>query len=76
MSCPSEWTGILSAGPLDVAGDGAPLRGIQPAVGPPAQVVGDAVRVLDAKAFEMHHRVAVGHVVAIGDRDRTADTAG
>ena len=51
--------------PFDVAGDRAPLRGIQPAVGAPPQIAGDRVRVLHAESFEMHDRIAVRHVVVV-----------
>ncbi len=57
--------GFLSPGRRHVAGDGAPLSGIEPAIGAPAETVGDRMRVLDAEALQMHVRVAIGHVVAV-----------
>ncbi len=51
------WTArLLVAGPGDVAGDGAALGAVEPAIGAPAQAVGDRVRILQAEAFQMHDR--------------------
>ena len=45
--------------------DRAPLRAVEPAVGSPAQAVGDGVSVLKAEAGEMHDGIAVGDVVVV-----------
>ena len=49
----------------DNAGDGAPLGAVQPAIGTPAEAVGDGVRVFEAEPLEMHGRVAIGTIVVI-----------
>ena len=49
----------------DAAGDGAPLRAIEPAIRPPAEAVRDGVRVFKPEAGEADLRVAIGHVVVV-----------
>ncbi len=56
---------LLAAVVLDVAGDGAALAGVQPAVRPPLQAVGAGVGVFQAEAFQQDLRRAVGHVVVV-----------
>ncbi len=58
------FTGI-EPGARDVAGDGRPLGGVEPAVGAPAKAVDDGVRVFEAETLEVDLGVAVGHVVVV-----------
>ena len=56
---------LLELDAADVGGHRAPLRPVEPAVGPPGQRVGEGVGVLHAEALEQHLGVAVGHVVVV-----------
>ncbi len=51
--------------PLHPPADRAPLRGVEPAVGAPAEAVDDRVRVLQPEPFEVNLGIAVGHVVVV-----------
>src|SRR5262245_20286802 len=57
---------LVESGALDMARDGASLCRVEPAVRAPTEAVGDRVRVFQAKALEMHDRVAIGNIVVIG----------
>ena len=50
----------------DATADRAPLGGVEPAIGPPAEIVGDRVGILDAEALQMDDRIAVGAIVPVG----------
>ena len=56
----------IRPGATDAAGDRAPLGGVEPAIGPPAEIVGDRVGILDAEALQMDDRIAVGLIVPVG----------
>src|SRR4051794_6540139 len=56
---------FLLTRPANISRHRAALPTVEPTVGPPAETVGDGMRILDAKAFEMHFGVAVGYVVVI-----------
>ena len=49
----------------DVRGDGAALRGVEPAIRPPTQAVHDGVRVFQTEASEMHNGIGIGDVVVV-----------
>ena len=65
---------LLELDAADVAGRRAAVEAVQPAVGTPSQVIGQRLGVFHAEAGQQHFGIAVGHVVAIGGPDRTADT--
>ena len=50
----------------DATADRAPLGGVEPAIGPPAEIVGNRVGILDAEALQMDDRIAVGLIVPVG----------
>ena len=63
--------GMIAPDPLlelvaaDPGRDGAPLRAVEPAVGPPGHRVDGRVRVLEPEPGEQHLGVAVGPIVVV-----------
>src|SRR5207244_1708952 len=56
---------VLAPRPSDVGRHRAAVGAVEPAVGPPAQIAGAGVRVLQAEALQMHDGVAGGCVDAL-----------
>src|SRR4051812_31376408 len=47
---------------------GRALRPVNPAIRAPDQGIGGRVRILQSESRQMNHRIAIGHVVAVGIR--------